>query len=214
MLRKMFCPLLFVCLLSGAVTAENDRTMVVAANPISALHGAFSGSFQYKIKDYLALNVPVTIGTNAQVLSWGPVFSALSGDNYDSSLMFYGIGLGARFLLNNNGFNDGFYLEPGVNFNFSKYNVKKDEKNLIDANRFTMFGTVGFGYSWFWESGFYLSPGIELGGGYHSNTKSVKIDENVKARLKDKLMLKYAMWAEDSAWRPHFAATLNLGYSW
>lgn len=214
MLKNVFLATLVAVQIAASAQAEKSRTMVVSANPISAAMGAFSGTFQCKLTDYLALTVPVSVGTNFMVLGWGETFSALSGEKYDSKLLFGNLGLGARFLLNNNGLNDGFFIEPGIKIGHSRYNIKKETTNLIDANRWTMFGTVGFGYSWFWESGFYMSPHIEVGAGYHLNSKSVKVDEGLKSRLKDHRFQKYAMWAEDSAWRPMFGGGLDIGYSW
>jgi len=198
--------------------AQNDeRTMVVAIQPGKAVMGTLALSYQHKINDFLAINVPVFGLTNLGPSYMAKGLSLFTGDKYDSSLWFGGLGLGARFLLNNNGFNDGFYLEPRLSASYSKYNVNKDSAGMIDSKRVTIHGTLAFGYSWFFNSGVYLSPGIEVGAGFHAYNDT-KIDPNLTARLDkeffSKYYTKYMMWAEDGRWRPDFGCNMSIGYSW
>lgn len=213
-MKKLVCASILALNVGASAMAQTEeRSMVLSLQPQQLVMGTLAATYQYKINNYLALTLPVFGGTNWGVPCMMNTLSAFSGEKYESSLWFGGVGLGARFLLNNNGFNDGFFAEPRITAAYSTYNVKKAEANLIDSKRLTLSGTVVLGYSWFFNSGLYLSPGIEAGVGYHASNKTT-IDPDLTARLKTQSMIKYMMWAEDGNWRPQVAGTLNVGYSW
>lgn len=198
---------------SFASFAQTERTVLLSIDPVKAFSGTLSSSIAFKVNDGFAITVPFFGGTMWNIPAMAKGMSVFSGDNYAASLYYGGLGLGTRFLLNNNGFNDGFYVEPQVGAAYSKYKIAKDGSNLIDSKRLTLTGMVFAGYSWFFESGLYMSPSVGVGVGYHAYNDT-KIDDGVSNRLKDEKFTKYMMWAESGRFRPMFAWNLNIGYSW
>lgn len=211
---KKFIPIFVLLALSQTVLGEShNRRFAISADPVKAIHASLGGLFQYKMTDFVSLTVPLSFGTNWPAIFATSTMATITDEKYSSSLLFGGAGIGARFLLNRNGFNDGFFAEPRVMVSMSKYNLKKDEEMLINSNRLSLTPSLLVGYSWFFNNGLYISAGLEAGIGFHMKN-DVMVEKLLATRLKDKATIKSRLWADESRWRFEYGYDISLGYSW
>jgi hypothetical protein len=213
MIKKTITALVLLTISSAAISSTSERKMVLSVEPVEAIHGSLAALFQYKLTDYMALTVPVFFGTNWPARSGIKTMAVITDENYDSSLLFGGGGLGARFFLNNNGLTDGFFAEPRVVLSHSEYALKQDDEFLVDSKRLTILPSLLLGYSWFFNNGVYLSTGLEIGYGYHAKNQ-ISVDKKLATRLADKSSLKHKLWADASPWRLHYDYDISLGFAW
>lgn len=196
----------------GALGETSPRNMVISANAVSAVHGSASVLFQYRLTDYLALTIPGFFGTNWIANSMVSTMAVIANTKHESSLLFGGGGVGARFFVYNTGLNDGFFVEPRVVVNMSKYHLRNDTVDLIKSNRVSLMPAVLLGYSWFWDHGFYLSTGIEIGGGFHMKN-DITVENSLSERLKDKTFLRNRLWADKGRWRFDYGYDVSFGFA-
>lgn len=213
MFKKFILIFVLLTLSQTALSEPQGRRFAISADPVKAIHASLGGLFQYKMTDYLSLTLPVSFGTNWPATSAINTMAKITDEKYSSSLLFGGAGIGARFLLNRNGFNDGFFAEPRLMVSMSKYHLKKDGEFLINSDRITLTPSLLVGYSWFFQNGLYLSADLEAGLGFHMKN-DVTVDPQLAKRLKDEATIKNRLWANENKWRFEYGYGISLGYSW
>lgn len=213
MIKKTISVLLLLTLSQTAMSETAPRKMVVSAEPVKAVHGSLGALFQRKLTNYLALTVPVFFGTDWFAHSYTGPLSAITEEKYETSYLFGGGGLGARFMLNNKGLSDGFFAEPRLVLNMSKFHLKREGETIVDSNRLTLLPSVHLGYSWFWDTGFYLSTSLEVGYGYHVKN-SVTVDKKLEKQVADNSSVKRRLWANQNPWHFHYGYDISLGFAW
>lgn len=220
-MKKIILALFFTTLLHAQdqeapiekVVKSDERTMLISIEPIQIVNGAFNATYFYKLSNYALLTVPASFGTNVLLRTITSSMSAITDYKYSSNLLFGTLGVGTRFFFDNQGLSSGLFLEPRVSFSYSNYDIKKNDTALLASKRFTISPSLHLGYAWFFRNGLYLSTGVEAGAGYHAKN-DINIDKNFQDRLKDKWMIRNALWADEGKWRFDYGYSLSVGFSW
>ncbi len=205
---------LFVFMISLSAFSESaERRFSLSAEPLKAIHGSLASVFQYKLNNYMALSVPVFVGTDWTSTRFTSTLEVFANQIYSSSFLFGGGGVGLRFLLNNNGMNDGFFVEPRLALHAHKFAVYNEDVRLISSQRLSLNPSVVAGYTWFWDNGFYLSAGLSLGLSFHMSN-DVNVQDQLAQRLKNRASVRRKLWADTSHFLMTWDYDVSIGYSW
>ncbi len=181
---KKWCSILLVSLLvSGSVLAEEAkkpaRKMAILANPISMVFLRPSASFQLAVSNKIALVFPFHV----QLFTGS---SSVDGTSSSNSAFGIGGGVGAKFFITGDVFEDSLYIQPVAEIGWL---------GIGGANFLTLSGSAILGYGWVWNSGFSLNIGLGMQYIYVNHTvKSSNSTVTFNGLLPD--------------------AEFSLGYSW
>lgn len=196
-------------LVTAQAQANNDRTMGVSVSPIALLGARFNALYQYKLFDYLALTVPGKFSYNFSYAKFAELLSEKSVGEQTLSPFEASLGVGARFLLNNKGLNDSFYVEPRAWLGYEQFGVKAAGQEL-EFKTMKFQPMFNFGWDWYWDYGLYMGLGFGIGYAIHFN-QTVKLPDEMK-KLKENALAGFFF--------PITPGTLALdsefkvGYSW
>ncbi|MCA9508545.1 MAG: hypothetical protein KC505_09005 [Myxococcales bacterium] len=213
MQKKIIAAIIFMSLSTVGFAQNKARKFTFSVNPVSAVHASLNGSLHYKLKDYLAITLPFFFGTDWTKLSSFKTMAVIAHDSYESSLLFGGGGLGARFLLNRNGLVDGFFVEPRIEVSINKFKLSAQQGSLVDSNRISLLPTLLAGYSWYWDNGFYLSTALSAGMGFHLKNEP-KVEDGLANRLKEKNSIAKKLYANSARYEFTYGYDISLGYAW
>lgn len=216
-MKKYLLPMLIAACLCRGLWAQDlapERKFALTAQPLSLLGGTARVAFQYKIFDYLALSAPFSIGKD-----WfRPSFIKIMTKNESTMSPFdASFGLGARFFPRSMGFRDGWYLEPNVRIAWTSGIIeRKSDKFKQVAWKSTLIKpTLRIGYSWFWESGFMMSWGFDIGASHaFKHAYEVHDTDSTNDDIFNHSAFKWFMDVQDKKWAATFETEWSMGFSW
>lgn len=218
-MKKFLMSALLASFLIQNVWAEegskvSERNFAVTAQPLSLIGGTARVAFQYRFFDWLALSVPMSIGKDW----WRPLIVKISSSNESTMSPFdASVGVGARFFPRNNGFRDGFYVEPNLRVARATGDIERNSDKFHQVTWKSTFlkPTLRIGYSWFWDSGFMMSWGFDIGASYaFRHEYKVHEGDSKQERTYNNKVFKWFMDVQDNRWSPTFDTEWSMGFSW
>lgn len=148
---KISAAVVFLCLgtsLPANEVEQKSRTQSISGEPLDLpMLGRLSGRYQIGVQKHIAITIPFGL----QYVGASLPLRTLSG----SSLPYYlaDLGIGARFYLTDDVFQDSWFLEPVASVGYL-YGP------LPISSVFMVTPKITAGYNWFWGSGLMVSTGL------------------------------------------------------
>ncbi len=209
MRKHLFGCLLPLFLAFSTSARSEERSMVISGSILAPIAGGLDIQYQYKLTDYLSITIPGYFYYN-----W--IASAIiknadkqhGGFNQTIAPISAGGGVGARFLLANNGLNDTFYLEPRVKLNYGQFGFDSP-LGKVESQTLALTPTANLGWDWYYDSGFYVGLGLGIGFNYFL-TNTTELPTKIEESAAVKAWLPHEDTKVAFAWDGEF----RLGYSW
>lgn len=212
-MKKLVGILAFLFFTSSLYAENLDRTMAISVSPLAVIGGGLDVMYQVKLTDYLSLTVPANVyypwWLSLAMKSLGTVSAGKVEIETTKTPIWWSAGLGARFLLANNGLNNTFYLEPRVSFGHAQLGYSW-EGNKFEGSFMKITPMGRFGWDWYWDSGFYMSLGFGLGFNYIFN-REINVPDVIKKNWVGKYIHKKL---SENGFLPAADFEFKLGYSW
>lgn len=205
-MKKLVALLYLINCFAGSLHAQTDKTFSISASPISAILGSANLLFQAKLTNYLALTVPGNLGYLWMLPTLLDV-AVKEKNTYNKAPIMAGGGLGARFLLANQGLNDTFYIEPRVTLDYFQFGLK-NRLGDFSAKTLALSPMVYFGFDWYYDSGFYLNLGAGVGFKYFLKNESIVPTGKENEYAIQKLFPVARNFAFD------YGVEFKIGYAW
>lgn len=179
---------------SPAGLAKNEYSSNVTVSPVQVLQLSLDGKYAFKLRDNIALTVPVT-------LQYLPEIEGFSS-------RYFAAGLGAKFFLSSNVFESGWYIEPSIMAGFSK----ASRPGLYPFSSPFVKTTVMGGYGWVFNNGVSINLGIGANYNYAFSHESPSISKVLWGTGYGPGTMVTNSYGLTSGFSPN--AELSIGFSW
>jgi hypothetical protein len=191
----------------NAQAKDNDRWMAIGVSPLAGIVGVLDINYQIKATDYLAITLPLRFGYDWYYKRLASVLLDRKESKNNIAPISFSGGIGTKFLMASNGFNDSFYLEPRLSIGYQQIGLSGVD---FEIKAWTLTPMARLGWDWFYESGFYMS----LGGGAGMNWA---ISKKTKYGLIEKEIIKsygFLLGVSDRKISPAWDLEFKIGFSW
>ncbi len=194
---------------------DEERTMSLSVSPIGAILGGADLLYQVKVTDFLAITIPANFYYHWLVAT---AIKMVAKDNKDFSStkapISYAGGVGAKFLLANEGISDSFYVEPRVVFGYEQFGMKYSSANAIqklESSSYRLTPLLRIGWDWVTDSGVFITLGAGAGVNFVFNNKT-----EIPDAIEDNFAVKYLLPLPSETKKVGFAwdTEFKIGYAW
>jgi hypothetical protein len=208
--KKLASLWIFIFLSTNVFGQNEERSMAISVSPLAPIFGGISAMYQLKMTNFLSLTLPANFYYSWWKTSAAEFLSEKSKTRGDVTHMplDISVGLGARFLLKNEGLNDTFYLEPRLMYGYEQFGYKAVDLAL-ESKAMRISPLLRFGWDWYYDSGFYMSLGLGIGFSYYFNNETT-----LPPKFKDNFLAKIFFPPQEKGMRVDWDAEFKLGYAW
>lgn len=142
---------------------NSSNSMAVNINPLSLLSGKLTVNYEVEVAKKIAIVLPTTLYLSSFDFS---DFLPTWINNSSGVIFAISTGIGTKFFLSGESFENGWYLTPAVLFGYKKYG---------DMDNFELTLEVLGGYGWVFKNGFSINLGVGIQASYLFNGPSNRI---------------------------------------